>query len=235
MRRKDVRDRRHGDRAPRRRRDSRKSSRVRAEQAPARTRRRFEMPANCPVCGSAVVRVRARRARCTGGLYLRGAAQAGAAAFRRRRAMDIEGLGEKLVDQLVERELVRNAGRTSTSWASPKLDGARAHGGEVGARTCVASDRARASARRCSASSTRSASATSARRSAKILARHFGALEALLRRRLAEADGRQGGDSQGQCAAQEALRAPARRALEASARSSPRASASSSTSRTTAR
>ena len=69
----------------------------------------FVMPASCPVCGSRVVRPEGEAvARCIGGLYCRAQRQEAIRHFASRRALDIEGLGEKLVEQLVERELVRN-------------------------------------------------------------------------------------------------------------------------------
>ena len=70
---------------------------------------RFEMPTGCPECGSPVVRVSGEAAtRCTGGLYCKAQRKQTLLHFAARRAMDIEGLGEKIVDQLVERDLVRN-------------------------------------------------------------------------------------------------------------------------------
>jgi DNA ligase (NAD+) len=70
---------------------------------------RFEMPQQCPVCGSPVVRVPGEAAtRCTGGLYCKAQRKQTLLHFAARRAMDIEGLGEKIVDQLVERSLVAN-------------------------------------------------------------------------------------------------------------------------------
>jgi DNA ligase (NAD+) len=70
---------------------------------------RFEMPRECPVCGSPAVRVPGEAAtRCTGGLYCKAQRKQTLLHFAARRAMDIEGLGEKLVDQLVERGLVAN-------------------------------------------------------------------------------------------------------------------------------
>jgi DNA ligase (NAD+) len=76
---------------------------------PRRAEDRFEMPARCPVCGSPVVRVEGEAAaRCTGGLYCKAQRKQSLLHFAGRRAMDIEGLGEKIVDQLVEREVVRN-------------------------------------------------------------------------------------------------------------------------------
>jgi len=68
----------------------------------------FVMPSTCPVCGSAIVRLEEEAvARCSGG-WLTCAAQrkGGLLHFVSRRAMDIEGLGEQLVEQLVDRGLV---------------------------------------------------------------------------------------------------------------------------------
>jgi DNA ligase (NAD+) len=70
---------------------------------------RFEMPKACPVCGSPVVRVSGEAAtRCTGGLYCKAQRKGTLLHFAGRRAMDIEGLGEKVVEQLVEKSLVAN-------------------------------------------------------------------------------------------------------------------------------
>jgi DNA ligase (NAD+) len=70
---------------------------------------RFEMPTSCPVCGSPVVRVEGEAAtRCTGGLYCKAQRKQTLLHFAGRRAMDIEGLGEKIVDQLVERDLAKS-------------------------------------------------------------------------------------------------------------------------------
>ena len=78
-------------------------------QGPRRAEDRFVMPTRCPVCGSPTVRVAGEAAtRCTGGLYCKAQRTQALLHFASRRAMDIEGLGDKLVEQLVERELVRN-------------------------------------------------------------------------------------------------------------------------------
>ena len=72
------------------------------------TAREFIMPTQCPVCGSAIVRPEEEAiARCSGG-WVSCAAQrkGGLLHFVSRRAMDIEGLGEQLVEQLVDRGLV---------------------------------------------------------------------------------------------------------------------------------
>ncbi|HSI44297.1 MAG TPA: NAD-dependent DNA ligase LigA [Methylotenera sp.] len=69
--------------------------------------RRFEMPAVCPECGSHILRQTDEAvARCTGGLFCSAQRKQAVTHFASRRAMDIEGLGEKLVDQLVEANLV---------------------------------------------------------------------------------------------------------------------------------
>jgi len=67
----------------------------------------FSMPSKCPVCGSAIVRSPGEAvARCSGGLYCPAQRKQALIHFASRRAMDIEGLGEKLVDQLVGAGLV---------------------------------------------------------------------------------------------------------------------------------
>ncbi len=67
----------------------------------------FQMPTQCPVCGSDVQRVEGESAvRCTGGLYCSAQRKEAFRHFASRRALDIEGLGEKLVDQLVEKKQV---------------------------------------------------------------------------------------------------------------------------------
>ncbi|AXS80079.1 NAD-dependent DNA ligase LigA [Dechloromonas sp. HYN0024] len=67
----------------------------------------FELPKVCPECGSAVARGEDEAiARCTGGLYCPAQRKQALWHFAARRAMDIEGLGDKLVDQLVDAGLV---------------------------------------------------------------------------------------------------------------------------------
>ncbi|HEU5178248.1 MAG TPA: NAD-dependent DNA ligase LigA [Burkholderiales bacterium] len=68
----------------------------------------FEFPSQCPVCGSAVVRNEDEAAhRCSGGLYCAAQRKQAVLHFASRRAMNVEGLGERLVDQLVDKELIR--------------------------------------------------------------------------------------------------------------------------------
>ena len=68
----------------------------------------FRMPRQCPVCGSAVLREKGGiDHRCTGGLFCAAQRKQALLHFAGRRAMDIEGLGDKLVDQLVDGNLIR--------------------------------------------------------------------------------------------------------------------------------
>lgn len=70
----------------------------------------FVMPTTCPVCGSHVAREAEQAAhRCSGGLYCPAQRKQALIHFASRRAMDIEGLGDKMVEQLVDRGLVHTA------------------------------------------------------------------------------------------------------------------------------
>jgi DNA ligase (NAD+) len=70
--------------------------------------REFVMPLVCPVCGSHIVRAEDEAvARCSGGLYCPAQRKQALLHFAQRRAMDIEGLGDKLVDQLVDTDRVK--------------------------------------------------------------------------------------------------------------------------------
>ena len=81
--------------------------RVIMEQRPPFTRT-FKMPERCPVCHSRVERLEGEAvARCTAGLFCPAQRKQAILHFASRRALDIEGLGEKLVDQLVDGELVK--------------------------------------------------------------------------------------------------------------------------------
>jgi NAD-dependent DNA ligase len=68
----------------------------------------FRMPRQCPVCGSAVLREKGGiDHRCSGGLFCAAQRKQAMLHFAGRRAMDIEGLGDKLADQLVDAGLIR--------------------------------------------------------------------------------------------------------------------------------
>jgi len=150
---------------------------VRLEKRPS-TATGFRMPDRCPVCSSPVVRLPGEAVtRCTGGLYCRAQRKEALLHFKGRRAMDIEGLGDKLAEQLVEQDLVQ----------SP----ADLYGLDAG-QLAALERMGEKSAQNVIASIERSRDATLARfvfalgipgvgeEVAKILARHFGALEALL-------------------------------------------------------
>ena len=78
-------------------------------KGPRREEDLFSMPDKCPVCQSPVIRLPGEAAtRCTGGLYCGAQRKQAILHFVSRRAMDIEGVGEKLVEQLVDRDLVRS-------------------------------------------------------------------------------------------------------------------------------
>ena len=77
-------------------------ARVILERRPAKTHP-WKMPTHCPVCGSALVREEGEAAwRCSGGLICAAQRKEALIHFASRRAMDIEGVGERFVDALVD-------------------------------------------------------------------------------------------------------------------------------------
>ena len=69
----------------------------------------FTMPKACPVCGSLALREEGEADhRCTGGLYCGAQRKQAVLHFASRKAMDIEGLGDKLIDQLVDGGLIEH-------------------------------------------------------------------------------------------------------------------------------
>jgi len=69
----------------------------------------FKLPARCPICDSEVVRVEGEAvARCSGGLYCPAQQKEAIKHFASRRALDIDGLGDKLVEQFFEEKLISN-------------------------------------------------------------------------------------------------------------------------------
>jgi DNA ligase (NAD+) len=148
------------------------------ERRPADARP-FQMPSVCPVCGSPVVRLEDEAiARCSGG-WIKCAAQrkGGLLHFVSRRAMDVEGFGDQLIEQLVDRQIVTTAADLY----------------KLGFRALAELDRlAEKSANNLLQSLEKSKTTTLARfiyalgirhvgeATAKELARHFGNLEALM-------------------------------------------------------
>jgi DNA ligase (NAD+) len=138
----------------------------------------FRMPDTCPVCQSRVERVEGEAVtRCTAGLFCPAQRKQAILHFAGRRAMDIEGLGEKLVDQLVDQgrvktladiyrldlETVANLDRMAEKSAANLLEG-------------IAASKATTLPRFIFALGIRNVGETTARD----LAKHFGSLEALM-------------------------------------------------------
>ena len=80
------------------------------ERRPADARE-FVMPASCPVCGSPIVRAEDEAvARCSGGwTHCSAQKKGGLMHFVSRRAIDVEGLGDQLIEQLVDKDLIHTA------------------------------------------------------------------------------------------------------------------------------
>ncbi|MEO8486740.1 MAG: NAD-dependent DNA ligase LigA, partial [Betaproteobacteria bacterium] len=151
--------------------------RVLAEKRPSRTRL-FHMPETCPECGSAVVRLEGEAiARCTGGLICPAQRKASLLHFAGRRAMDIEGLGEKLVDQLVDEGVVRTTADLYTLGVA-KLAALERMADKSAANVVAAIDTSRSTTlqRFIYALGVRHVGEATARD----LARHFGSLDALM-------------------------------------------------------
>jgi DNA ligase (NAD+) len=69
----------------------------------------LHLPKHCPICGSDIVKIEGEAiARCSGGLYCSAQRKESIKHFASRAALDITGLGEKLVDQLVDSKLIQN-------------------------------------------------------------------------------------------------------------------------------
>ena len=138
----------------------------------------FLMPAACPVCGAQVVRLPNEAvARCSGGLFCPAQRKQALWHFASRRAMDINGLGEKLIDQLVDAGLVYSPADLYHLQLGQLIEVERV--GEKTARNLLA-----AIAQSKHTSLARFIYALGIRhvgeQTAKDLARHFGTLSALL-------------------------------------------------------
>ena len=139
---------------------------------------RFAMPTTCPECDSAIEKAADEAvARCTGGLYCPAQRKQAVLHFAARRAMDIEGLGDKLVDQLVDAGLVHSPADLY-GLTLETLAGLERMGEKSALNLLAAIDKSRQTtlARFIFALGIRNVGEATARD----LARHFGTLEALL-------------------------------------------------------
>jgi len=138
----------------------------------------FAMPATCPECGSTIAKgIDEAVARCSGGLYCPAQRKQALLHFAARRAMDIEGLGDKLVDQLVDAELVHSPADLFT--LSVETLAGLERMGEKSAQNLVAAiaqSKQTTLARFVFALGIRNVGEATARE----LAKHFGSLDALL-------------------------------------------------------
>jgi len=147
-------------------------------QRPKNTRR-VRLPRTCPVCGSEVLRLEGEAvARCSGGSYCAAQRKELIRHFASRRALDIEGLGEKLVEQLVDAGLVHTPADIF-GLTVPQLADLERMGEKSAENLVQAIEHARHTtlARFLYALGTREVGETTA----QALARHFGTLEALMK------------------------------------------------------
>ncbi|MCO6411980.1 MAG: NAD-dependent DNA ligase LigA [Thiogranum sp.] len=144
-----------------------------------RNAKKFVMPSHCPVCGADIERVEGEAvARCTGGLYCEAQRKEAIKHFASRRAMDIEGLGDKLVEQLVDAGLVKDIADLYTLDAAT-LAGLERMGDKSAAKLIKALERSKKTAldRFLFALGIREVGETTAR----TLAQAFGELEPLMK------------------------------------------------------
>ncbi len=136
------------------------------------------LPHQCPVCGSDVMQAEGEVvARCSGGLVCAAQQKEAIKHFASRRAMDIDGLGDKLVDALVERGFVSNV--ADLYRLAPAAVASLERMGEKSADNLI-----RAIAKSCATELQRFIYALGIREvgeaTARTLAQHFGSLEALM-------------------------------------------------------
>ncbi len=138
----------------------------------------FVMPKSCPVCGSSIEKPADEAiARCTGGLFCPAQRKQALLHFASRRAMDVEGLGEKLIDQLVDNAIIKTPADLFTlgllALANLERMAAKSAGNLLAA---IEKSRQTTLARFIFALGIRNVGEATA----KDLARHFGALDALM-------------------------------------------------------
>jgi DNA ligase (NAD+) len=116
--------------------------RVVIEQRP-KGARAVHLPKHCPVCNSVVLKAEGEAvARCTGGFTCRAQRQEALKHFASRRAMDIEGLGDKIIEQLVEQDRVKSPADLYTLTAE-ELAGLERMGEKSAAKLVAAIERSK--------------------------------------------------------------------------------------------
>jgi len=137
------------------------------------------MPSHCPVCGSKVVRLEGQADhRCSGGLFCAAQRREAVRHFASRRAMDIDGLGEKLIDQIDEKGLIEDLADVY-ELTTDKLEALDRVGARSAANVVAAIDKSRDTtfARFLYALGIREVGEATAR----LLANEFGDLDALMK------------------------------------------------------
>ena len=165
--------------------------------APGSQRKKITMPARCPVCGGKVEREEGEvAARCTNGLSCRAQLLGSLLHFVSRRALDIEGLGDKLLAQLVDREVVSSPADIFRLTAET-LSGLERMAAKSAANVIAAIEASKATTfeRFLYALGIRDVGETTARE----LARHFGSLEALMEAAAADVDTTHAGKEKDRC------------------------------------
>jgi DNA ligase (NAD+) len=147
--------------------------------------RKVELPATCPVCGSAIEQGEGESvARCSGGLACRAQLHGALLHFVSRRALDVEGLGDKLLAQLIEQGMVRTPADIFSLQADA-LSGLERMGEKSAQNVIAAIDAAKTTTlpRFLYALGIRDVGESTA----ESLARHFGGVEALIEAAQADA------------------------------------------------
>lgn len=144
----------------------------------------FTLPATCPVCHSEVIRVEGEAmVRCTGGLHCSAQRKQALLHFASRRALAIEGLGEKIVDQLVDKQEVTTVADiyqlSHTQWAQLARMG---HQSATNLMYALEKSKSTTLSRFLYALGIREVGETTAR----ILATHFGHLDAIVQAQIVD-------------------------------------------------
>ncbi|MCB1752504.1 MAG: NAD-dependent DNA ligase LigA [Gammaproteobacteria bacterium] len=140
----------------------------------------FRMPSHCPECGSDLIRDGDGVVlRCSGGLYCPAQRKEAIKHFASRRALDIEGLGDRLVDQLVEKGVIETPADLFTKLNPAILSGLERMGEKSARNLCAALEKSKETtlARFLYALGIREVGETTAH----ALAQHFGNLAGLMK------------------------------------------------------